>query len=154
MLLTASPYRHLVYYTTVMANLKILKFVHNTVNTPWYTVWWNMSCSSFLGNKKKHYCNRTLVEKRNTWNCWQRSTPHGKEILEAWRSYKVINGENTEDRSAGLRSVGKEFWRIVSRTLLRGDIQNKDCRVYSYVYVKKHCTVFLIQKNNVVQEYE
>jgi len=28
-------------------------------------------------------CNRTLVEKKNTWNCWQRSTPHGQENLAA-----------------------------------------------------------------------
>ena len=42
----------------------------------------------------------------------------------------------------------------MSRTLLREDIQNKDCRVYGYVYVKKQCVVLLNGKNKVVQRYE
>jgi len=32
--------------------IKLLKTVHNTVNTPWYTAWWNTGCSPFLAKKK------------------------------------------------------------------------------------------------------
>ena len=42
----------------------------------------------------------------------------------------------------------------MDRPFLREDIQNKDCRVYSYVYVKKECMVFFMCKNNDVQRDE
>jgi len=42
----------------------------------------------------------------------------------------------------------------MGRPLMREDIQNKDCHVYSYVYVKKQCMVFLMCKNKDVQRDE
>ena len=86
--------------------------------------------------------------------CWQRSTLYGKQILEVCGSYKVIKGKNTKDRGAGLESGRKQFWRVMGRPLLREDIQNKDCHVYSYVYIKKQCTSFLSRENKVVPREE
>ena len=42
----------------------------------------------------------------------------------------------------------------MDRPLLREDIQNKDCRVYSYVYVKEQCMAFFTCKNKDVQRDE
>ena len=42
----------------------------------------------------------------------------------------------------------------MDRPLLREDIKSKNCRVYSYVYVKKQCVVFLMCKNKDVQRDE
>jgi hypothetical protein len=42
----------------------------------------------------------------------------------------------------------------MDRPLLREDKQSKNCRVYSYVYVKKQCVVLSMCKNKDVQTDE
>ena len=52
------------------------------------------------------------------------------------RVLQIHKGENTNDRGAGLESGGNSFRGVMGRPLLREDVQNKDCRVYSYVYLR------------------